>query len=108
MSFINPNFKNIPKKEIVDESSKIENINVNFDNVKLKGEPRRQDIPNKEGNIVSLDTIIKNEEETEFEYLNLGNVAKLTGVPKIEEFNLSEIAKIQIKYFNTMGNSMSM
>lgn len=108
MSFINPNFRNIQKKEMIKETKNIETLDINFDNVKLAGEPRRQDISKKEENIVSLDTIIKMEEKSKIEYIDSPSVANLNGVPRIEELNLSEVAKIQIEYFDKVENTMSM
>ena len=93
---------------MVKENNNVETLEVNFDNVKLAGEPRRQDIPSVEENIVSLDTIIKSDEISNYEYIEFSNVARLNGVPRIEELNFSELAKIQIAYFDRMNNKMSM
>lgn len=108
MSFVNPNFRNLQKKEMKKEENNIETLDINFNNVKLSGEPRMQDIPNVEENIISLDTIIKKEKMHEFEYVDSPNFAFLNGVPKIEELDMSELAKIQIEYFDAVNNSMSM
>lgn len=108
MSFINPNFRSVQKKEIKGETNEIETLDVNFNSVKLAGEPRRQDIPSKEENIISLDSIIKSEEESKYEYMNSPTVAILRSVPKIEQLSIDEIGKIQIGYINKIGNTMSM
>ncbi len=107
MSFINPNFRNTQKKQIVNEENKVEMIDVNFNNVTLKGEPRRHDIPSKEENIISLDEIMK-EEISGFELTDAPLVANLTSVPRIEEHKKSDVANIQINYLNGIGKTISM
>lgn len=111
MSFINPNFRNTQKKQIVNEENNVEMIDVNFNNVTLKGEPRRYDIPGKEENIISLDEIMKEEKKEEvskFELIDAPSNANLTSVPKIEEFSESDAANIQINYLNRIGKTISM
>lgn len=107
MSFVNPNFRNTQKKQIVNEENNVEMIDVNFNNVTLKGEPRRHDIPSKEENIISLDEIMK-EEVSKFELIDAPSNANLTSVPKIEEFSESDAANIQINYLNRIGKTISM
>ena len=107
MSFVNPNFRDTQKKQIVNEENNVEMIDVNFNNVTLKGEPRRHDIPSKEENIISLDEIMK-EEVSKFELIDAPSNANLTSVPKIEEFSESDAANIQINYLNRIGKTISM
>ena len=107
MSFVNPNFRDTQKKQIVNEENNVEMIDVNFNNVTLKGEPRRHDIPSKEENIISLDEIMK-EEVSKFELIDAPSNANLTSVPKIEEFSESDAANIQINYLNRIEKTMSM
>lgn len=111
MSFVNPNFRNTQKKQIVNEENNVEMIDVNFNNVTLKGEPRRHDIPSKEENIISLDEIMKEEKKEEvskFELTDAPSVANLTSVPRIEELSASDVAKIQINYLSRIEKTMSM
>ena len=111
MSFVNPNFRNTQKKQIVNEENNVEMIDVNFNNVTLKGEPRRHDIPSKEENIISLDSIMNEETKEEvstFEMIDSPITANLTSVPRVEELNASDIAKIQINYLSRIEKTISM
>lgn len=108
MSFINPNFRKISRKEIKKETDELEVLDINFNNVKLTGEPRRYDLNEKKEDIVSLNEILEKQYSPKYEFVDSPNIANLNGVPKIEELNLNKIAKIQIKYFENIGNTMSM
>lgn len=111
MSFINPNFRNTHKKQVVNEENNVEMIDVNFNNATLKGEPRRHDITSKEENIISLDSIMNEEtkeEVSKFQLTDSPSIANLTSVPRIEEIQASDVAKIQINYLNRIEKTMSM
>lgn len=108
MSFVNPNFRSKNRKENLNDKNDIEMLDVNFNDARLNGEPRRQDIQNQEENIISLDSIIKSEEEVIYEYIGLPTIASLSSVPRIEELSVNDVAKIQISYLEKIGNTIIM
>ena len=72
--------------------------NPNFDHKKTKTNVVEQSNINTDDNIILLDTILEQKEESKLEYINAPRVSNITGVPKNIEFEVVDLGKLIVKY----------